>query len=283
MTSPSQAALDLCWAINSPSLVRGADVTSMPLISLESIDQEHLANFLKDQNVVHRVGGYFEQLIHYWLRHVRNVDVVATGLTLKDDKITVGEIDFLYRDESDTLVHTEVAVKYYLCAPGTEPSEFPGPNARDNFEAKSTKLFDKQLAASVGRVDGVGARHGVLKGMIFYHQDEPDVARPARLSDGHLRGAWLRATDINTFAESDHGYAIAGKPYWLAPCADAKLLSGAELIEHLNEHFAGQAHPVMVSKRSKNGADDAHCEVGRLFVVNDSWPNTQTEGSRPQR
>ena len=100
-----QATLDLCWAVNSPSLVNGADVAPTPGIAVDEIDQEHLASFLSEQKPGHQVGRYFEQLIHYWLRHIREVEVVATGLPLKDGKITVGEIDFLFRDEFDTLVH----------------------------------------------------------------------------------------------------------------------------------------------------------------------------------
>lgn len=280
MTSPSQAALDLCWAINSPALISGADVAPTPSISIESIDQEHLADFLSYQDAVHRVGRYFEQLIEYWLRHVRLVEVVATGLQLKEGKITVGEIDFLYRDESDVLVHMEATVKFFLCVPGMQPSEFPGPNARDNFEAKSNKLFDKQLLASIGRIDGVGARHGLVKGMIFYHQNEPEVATPPRLADDHLRGRWLRASEVDALAQSGHSYAMASKPNWLAPAADSTCLTGDDLTAHLTKHFAGPAHPVMLSERNGGEVDDPNAEVARIFVVADSWSGTQTEGSR---
>lgn len=269
MDSARQAALDLCWAVNSPSLVTGADVAATTPITLNSIDHEHLASFLAEQQAVHRVGRYFEQLIHYWLRHVRGVEVVATGLQLKDDKITVGEIDFLFRDESDTLVHCEASVKYFLCAPGEEPSEFPGPNARDNFEAKATKLFDKQLLASVGRIDGVGARHGLVKGMIFYHEAEQPVTPPSRLPDTHLRGRWLRFSELQSLDSPEHHFTTVPKPFWLAPVLDAKPESFNDLHATLTDHFAGDGHPMMVSKRD---ATNPEVELERMFIVSERWP-----------
>ena len=265
---PTQAALDLCWAVNSPSLVDGPNVAPTPPITLDAIDHEHLDAFLQEQQPGHRVGRYFEQLIHYWLRHIRQVEVVATGLQLKDGKITVGEIDFLYRDEFDVLVHCEASVKFFLHAPGTTPSEFPGPNARDNFEAKTTKLFEKQLPASEGRVDGVQTRHGLIKGMIFYRDDEVAATPPARLAKGHLRGSWIRANEKASLLARDQPFSIAPKPLWLAPDERAVLRDADAMITVLTEHFAGPAHPVMLSCRESDGV-----EVDRVFVVPDRWPS----------
>lgn len=269
-----QGARDLCWAINTASLVDGDGVAPTPAISFDAIDQAHLASFLSEQGSVHRVGRYFEQLIHYWLAHVRQVEVVATGLQLKDGKITVGEIDFLYRDEQGALTHCEASVKYFLCAPGTSPSEFPGPNARDNFEAKSTKLFEKQLPASEGRIDGIRSRHGLVKGLIFYRDGEPDVERPVRLAQDHQRGRWLRADELSTLRASEGVFAIATKPHWLAPQVDAELMEPDVMVARLKDHFMGPAHPVMVSERDRFGS-----EVARLCVVPGPWPN---DSGRPR-
>ena len=270
-STPSQAALDLCWTVNSPSLVEGSDVALTPDIAVDAIDQEHLTRFLEVQNPGHRVGRYFEQLIHYWLLHIRNVEVVANGLQLKDGKITVGEIDFLYEDESATLVHCETSVKFFLCAPGTTPSEFPGPNARDNFEAKTTKLFDKQLPASAGRIEGIGSRHGLVKGMIFYSDGQREVAMPERLAEDHLRGTWLRAHETERLQSSDQLFAIAQKPNWLAAAVDDEPVDAETMIGLLREHFLGPAHPVMVSARDHDGT-----EADRMFVVPDHWPGTRS-------
>ena len=256
--------------------MEGINVASTPNIEVDSIDHEHLAAFLEEQSSetgpVHRVGRYFEQLVHYWLQHVRGLEIVATGMQLKDDKITVGEIDFLYRDEQDALVHCEASIKYFLCHPPSEPSCYPGPNARDNYERKVTKLFDKQLLASVGRVDDVEHRLGLVKGMIFYHPNEPEVARPERLPTGHQRGAWHRFSEMNeTMPDPENLFAIVTKPHWLAPVAGADLVDFDTFHRHLDDHFGNVGHPLLVTTRSPA---DPETEVQRHFVVSGEWPNT---------
>lgn len=278
MDTASQAALDLCWAINSPSLIEGSNVAPTPRLDINSIDQDHLEAFLAseaaERGPVHRVGRYFEQLINYWLRHVREVEVVANGLQLKDDKITVGEIDFLHRDESGALVHCEATIKYFLCAPGAEPSEFPGPNARDNYEAKITKLFNQQLPASIGRVPDIDERLALVKGMIFYHPSESEAAVPDRLPVDHQRGGWFRYGESPVEVdgvESTDVFTIVAKPHWLAPGVGAthEPMSLAALEGHLATHFADATHPLMISVRRSS---DVAAETKRLFVVSEAWP-----------
>lgn len=267
---PTQAALDLCWAINSPSLVDGEHVATPHPIAIDSVNEGHLDHFLSTQPESMRVGRYFENLVHYWLAHVRRVEVVETGLQLKDGKITVGEIDFLYRNEQGELVHLETSVKFFLHAPGLTPSEFPGPNARDNFEAKATKLFDKQLPASDGRVDGIDVREGLVKGMIFRPTSTPDIPTPARLAPGHLTGRWLRADALPELEALGDTFSIVDKPNWLAPRSNAHTLTFGELASSLAGHFSKTGHPLMLSVRN---AASPGVESHRCFVVSESWPS----------
>jgi len=265
----SQAVRDLCWVINSPSLIDGPGVARAERLDPDAVDAEALAAFLTEQPPGHRVGRYFEQLLYFWLLHVRKVDVIEHGLQLKDGKITVGEIDFLYRDEADVLIHCEISVKFFLCAPGSSPSSYPGPNARDNFERKVGKLFDKQLPASVGRVEGIGRREAFVKGMIFYRIDGRVAPTPERLAPGHLRGVWCRNTSIDDLADLGDLFAIVNKPQWLAPVGDATVMDADAFRDYVEDHFLGPAHPIMVSVRT---ADSADREVQRVIVVDEQWP-----------
>lgn len=270
----SQAALDLCWAINSPSLVDGVDVASTTTVELDAVDDAHLAHFLSEQSPAYRVGRYFEHLLHYWLLHIRRVEVIATGLQLKDGKVTVGEIDFLYRDEAGSLVHCEASVKFFLHSPGLEPSEYPGPNARDNFERKVTKLFDQQLLASHGRVEGIDRREGFVRGIIFYPPRVEALRPPQRLATGHRRGVWTYASELESLDEVSAGianatYALVDKPNWLAPVLAAPEVSFHELTEWVEDHFASDGHPVMISIRSN---ETPATELQRCFVVGNDWP-----------
>jgi len=128
----SQAVQDLLWVINSPSFVGGPNVASIAPLAAEDIDTTSLDDFLAERGPVHRVGRYFEQLVHYWLCYVRGVELLGAGLQIRDGKRTIGELDFVYRDEHGTVVHCEVSVKFFLHHPRAGTSDFPGPNASRN-------------------------------------------------------------------------------------------------------------------------------------------------------
>lgn len=266
----ARATADLLWAVNTPSLVTGPDVAAPRRIGADQIDGHALARFLAGRPTA-RVGRYFEHLVHFWLRHVREVTMVGVGVQLRDGTRTVGELDFLYRDEFGRLTHCETAVKFFLYHPEHRPSQYPGPNASDSFEAKIAKLFDRQLPASRVHRPDVEVREAMVKGIIFAHidGDEPNDA-PPRLAPNHLRGRWLRHGELDRLPECGaRTGVIAEKPHWLAPATDAEPVRLGDLIASLRDHFrVGAAHPVMLSLRDGDGP-----ERERVFVVADGWPD----------
>jgi len=238
----AQAARDLLWAVNSASFVSGDEVAPNRPLSENDIDAAHLSRFIEDLPG-HRVGRYFERLLHFWLEHIRGVEIVAVGMQLRDGNVTVGELDFLYRDEAGRLVHCEASVKFFLHLEGHKPSAFPGPNATDNYERKISKLFDHQLPRSHGHVDGIDLRHAFVKGIVFYRPGETNIALPDRLPPD--------------------------KPHWLRPLLSERCRSLAEQQEFIAQHFMDPAPPLMLSLRS---AADPQTELRRVFVVDDVWP-----------
>lgn len=269
----SQAVLDLLWVVNTPSFVCGDDVAAPATLSEADIDVKALDTFLETRQV-HRVGRYFENLLHFWFAHVRQLEVVGAGVQLRDGKRTIGELDFLYRDETGTLIHCEAAVKYFLHHVRPDQSHYPGPNASDNFELKTNKLFDRQLPLSRAHYPEVQRREAFVKGMVFYHHGEPPPSElPPRMPTDHLRGSWMHAGELDHLAARP-GLAgvVALKPHWLAAETEAIVTPIPHLVTQLRSHFdSADAHPVMVSVR--RGASAA--EIDRLFVVADSWPATR--------
>lgn len=268
-----QAVQDLMWTVNTPSLVSGPNVASKPPLSADAVDAEALAEFLADRDE-YRVGRYFEHLVHFWLAGVRGVEIEGVGIQLRDGKRTIGELDFVFRDANGDRVHCEAAVKFFLHHPRTDTSHYPGPNASDSFERKTTKLFERQLPASRGHDAPIHRREAFVDGMIFYHPDvDLPTARPERLAPDHLRGRWLRAGELDRLGDVGASGSVVGaqmaKPHWLAPHVDAGVLGLDALCDGLRTHFsAGRGHPVMVSLR--DGASMA--EIERLFIVGDDWP-----------
>jgi len=278
----SQAARDLIWAINSPSLIRSSAEdasTDWPVCEESDFDPATLQAGCDDANQ-YRVGRYFEDLVHFYLESVRRFDIVERGLQIQEGGRTVGEIDFLYRNHDGVLCHCETAVKFFLHTADSNDSSshFIGPNSADNFERKTRRLLDHQLPLSESRFPNVARREAFVKGRIFYHprQDTPTVL-PDLLSKDHLNGSWIRESELDLLGASDaeSRYRVARKPHWLAPdqanASDATLQTVDEIRSLLNNHFLERRTPQLVNVLSE--VDDQWQESDRVFVVSDQWPH----------
>lgn len=268
-TAREQHLADLAWAIESPSFVCGPNSAEPATVDAATIDSEHLAAFIGEPP--RRVGQYFEKLVHYWLEHVRRVEIVGAGVQVLDGKRTIGEIDFLFVDEAGELNHWEIAVKFFLHHPDRDGSHYPGPNARDDFERKATKIFGQQLALTEASHPDVTVRRAFVKGLVFYH---PDVGRPSerpeRMPADHGYGEWIRSDQLDQLTERWAGAsgAILDKPHWLAGPAIGAHLPIEDVRELLDDRFAELARPTMVDLCDANGKP-----LPRLCVVSPTWDN----------
>lgn len=274
MTSPSTSATDqlvadLIWAVSSASLV--VDPLAVPAqpLSASEVDTELLVRTLSAP-LPHRVGRYFEQLVLFWLTHVRRVEIVSTGEQVQVDGRTIGEFDFLFRNEEGALTHCEAAIKFFLHHPREGTSHYPGPNARDNFEAKATKLFDQQLKLSAEHRPEVTAREAFVKGRIFTHLGDPPPDRlPPRLAPDHLGGTWLRADELPLLVQSRPGalVTVTTKPHWLAPVA-APPTPLDELAAILRSDESPGRHTLMATLHNGDLT-----EPEAVCIVPAAWPN----------
>ncbi len=285
MTSTRQFR-DLIWAVNSPSLISNA--VHHGVLDPCDVDTEHLASFLDDFKG-HRVGRYFEQLIFYWLKYIRRVEIIAQSLPIRDGNRTLGEIDLLFRDEQGRLTHWEIALKFYLHFPhpSSIDSHFIGPNAADTFERKMERLFQHQLPRSAATFPDIEIRQAYVKGRIFYHPlAVPSFDLPQHHSPDHLRCHWVRSSQLDLIGPSvGELFRVLHKPFWLSeesarkkvspneliPRSESDLVTWRQLCEHLEEHFAIDGHPVLISKLCSSDLEFA--ELQRIFVVPECWPD----------
>ena len=268
MNTP-QALLDLEWVLTSPSLVDHPLAVGPIEFAPESVDLSQLDAFLAER-AEYRVGRYFEALVHFWLLHVRQVEILGAGIQIIDDqRRTLGELDFVFRDEDGAVNHWEVAVKFFLHYPNDVSSHFPGPASRDNFERKSTQLFDKQLWMSAEHRPDVSVRAGFVRGRVFTRLGAcGPVDLPDRLAPDRLGGLWLRESELHLLdGIGDFTASFVSKPHWFAPVVGAEAVGKGDLASVVAKHFDGPAYPVMLSLR-----DDHDHEIDRCFIVPDAWP-----------
>jgi len=240
-----QAVSDLVWAVSSPSFVSGSGVEGPTALDPDEIDAERLAAFL-DGRSTRRVGHYFEHLLDFWFRHIRQVEVRASGLQVREGKRTIGELDFVYVDEHDRLTHCEASVKFFLHHSRPGESSFPGPNATDNSRGnppgrtRSRNSVRPQWWHTSSRASrSYGSR--LLARLVALAPRTRQLAQPGRRRHDR-RQATLARTGTQRRAFCDR----------------------------LAQHFhGGPGYPLMVSIRDKSTLR----EIERMFVVPDHWPN----------
>lgn len=278
--TPAKLLADLVWVVNSPSLIE-SDAEVTPLAKTE-VELDRLVLFF-DAAVPRRVGLYFERLVLFWLVHVRGVEMVANGMPIREGKITLGELDFLFRDELNRLTHLEVAVKFYLYRAETliEGSHFVGPNLKDTFERKMKRMFEHQLPLSHDHVEGVDVREAMVKGRVFYAtSDCQPIELPTLMSADHLRCRWVRRSDFEAAPRNDAiRYRVVAKPFWLSVEVDAGnesgLLNQREIGAWLGESAKRSERPVLIDQLEES--QGCWSQVERFFVVPNGWPDKPKE------
>lgn len=277
-----QELQDLVWAINSPSLIHHPTnglTPSWTMCDATNVNHEELREWCATRRQ-HRVGLYFEDLVHFYLQCVRGFEIVERGLQIQESGRTVGELDFLYRDHDGVLCHCETAVKFFLHTyeSNHSGSHFIGPNSADNFERKTRRLLEHQLPLSETRFPDVARREAFVKGRIFYHPQQPaPTVLPDLLASDHLKGSWIRESELDLLraAGTETRYRVARKPHWLAPdeaeFVDDSLQTVDEIRNDLRSHFATRRTPQLINVLS--AGKERWQESDRVFVVCDQWPN----------
>jgi hypothetical protein len=280
----------LAWLIDAPDLLdpqapqwRGKIATlagnSGQLIEdwLGALDRAPgLLHAYLDVQPFTRLGRYAEKLMAFYFQH-QGV-LVAHGVQVRAGKNdTIGEFDFLLR-RGDDLLHWEFATKFYLLessGAGQEPDYFVGPNLADTLGAKMHKILDRQLslaqhpAAQRHLPQPVSLAQALVKGWLFYHDQDPTPSRSIGVSENHCRGFWCPLSELHDIAAER--YTILNRLSWLAPAKIAIEQSlDKKTLEHiLSEHFAHDTMPVLVALLIRRGDD--LIETNRGFIVPDDW------------
>lgn len=275
----SDEVRDLLWTLRSPGLLSPEIEQVVPESWAETVfrqNQDFFSSLERDPTslLTHlsrntrggRLGIYFENLVAFLLQYAAKVENLKIGIPVLENKITVGEYDFLFSEpEHNQKMHWEAAVKFYLAY----GERFIGPGGQDRLDLKLRKIFDQQLRLPerAGLKDVVSKVF--LKGRLFYPL-KPDwasareTASPA-LSKTHLRGWWIRQNELETL--SYETLALLPKPRWLSGYneqdARDRQMSRSKFLELCNDHFRKSHDSVAVLAQ----------DFSRGFIVSNQWPH----------
>jgi len=224
------------------------------------------------QNI--RLGHQMEYVFKQLLDYSKDYDVVLHNLPIRQEKITLGEIDFILKEkETQQLIHVELTYKFYIITPEiSEPMHrLMGPNKRDMFFTKMEKIKNEQFTLVHSKegskslynkkIDHTKIEHQCcFKGQLFQPYDTNSIhIRP--LNMGCIVGYWLPFADFNTSEYSNYHFYIPSKAEWvIKPHDQVTWKSHFEILMDINLRLLKESAPMIWMKKSKT-------EFEKLFVV----------------
>ncbi|GAM73164.1 hypothetical protein JCM19241_2619 [Vibrio ishigakensis] len=125
------------WIQNRPNLMCGDE----PIAEQAPFSSEKLSN-THDYQGNSRLGFIYQDIWHRLFEQSGDFDIRESELQLFDEKKTIGELDFILKNQSSgEYEHWEVAIKFYLLKDGL----WYGPNAIDRLDKKFKHMLERQL------------------------------------------------------------------------------------------------------------------------------------------
>lgn len=221
-----------------------------------------------------RLGHQMEYLCKQLLAYDTQYDVVLHNLPVRAGKQTIGEIDFILREQAThALVHVELTYKFYIIDTNiTAPvHQLMGPNRRDMFFTKMEKIKKEQIpllrsAPAVSALEQMGLSTEQIDHQVCY---KAQLFHPYGINKVHIRplnkdcifGFWLKFEDFKRKEFSSYSYYIPFKSQWVvAPHENVSWSSHFEILMDINLRMIQERAP-MVWMRKANGLYE------KLFVV----------------
>ncbi|UJH91562.1 DUF1853 family protein [Antarcticibacterium sp. 1MA-6-2] len=105
-------------------------------------------NDFVDLQLTNVLGKRAETFFEHAVKSSNHYKILASRVQIIEEKITLGELDFLLKDqETNQTIHVELVYKFYIYDPSfpKEMQRWIGPNRRDSLLLKINKLKNHQL------------------------------------------------------------------------------------------------------------------------------------------
>lgn len=174
---------------------------------------------IAELNFDQKLGHLYEDALATVLASSPGIELVERNLQIQETvHLTVGELDFLIRDSDGLLTHLELATKFYLAVQTEHGVAFPGPDSRDNYDRKISRLLSHQLTLTerhktnlppAYRDADIGVNH-LIYGCLFDHINATKLSVAKFSNPACRRGKWLHHAEL-----ADH-FSI-GSQFWVIP------------------------------------------------------------------
>lgn len=281
---------NLQWYLAQTDLIRAEQLGSHTHTVCKAIDPS-LPNYSQDllrqlnESQSHFLGSYVEQLWRHYIDSSPRYRLLAHNLQVFDKSKTLGEFDFIVRDEaSGKTIHQEIAVKFYLALPSPVQTEclWFGPNNIDRLDKKATHLANKQLrlcekARAIEALEKLGisqlTSECILRGRLFFPwatEIREQCKALERATTHVLKDIWMTISELKDHIDSrpkDLKFWLLEKHQWMSLYTHVQEpIPHKELLLALKESVEEQHKGVMLKQEARNPTSQ-----GAIFVVPDHW------------
>jgi hypothetical protein len=237
---PDAIEQELMWLLKGDPLWRSdTSIDCVPLKKICNGSITEIANNLSNEWAWHgapkRLGRRFESLLTALFEHTEQCKLLKHGLVVRDQKQTLGELDYLIQLRSKVL-HLEVAVKFYagIGSPSDRSRQqaWIGPSCQDRLDIKINHLLDHQLQLSQTELGRQALCQNDLPtpdqtlGLIYGYLIQPwnDVNQlPEHTLDSHPafwaphKQALAAMRQLSRPYSTDYGWTRLKRDQWIAP------------------------------------------------------------------
>ncbi|NNJ88906.1 MAG: DUF1853 family protein [Eudoraea sp.] len=226
------------------------------------VDKVHNSNVPANMRLGHKMEHVFKNCLQGQVIY----DLLAHNVTVKRNKRTIGEIDFLLKDKRDgRILHLELTYKFYLIDTtlGKPLYQLIGPNRRDKFHSKLEKLKNtqfqipfleegkEQLALLDVKSEDI-KQEVCFKAQLFTPYDHSEVVYKP-FNKLCISGFWLSFEAFDTIKFQEYEYYVPTKDEWaVSPYNKEFWISHSELLLELKSLLYRKRSPLVWMKKEES-------------------------------
>jgi hypothetical protein len=204
------------------------DLLDVPVFRLPKIlfSEKSISRLVMPERL--RLGNRLEHFFSFVIQESHNYEIIAENIQIFENKITLGELDFLILDKKkNAVIHVELAGKLYLYDPKLdgELERWIGPNRKDSLLKKTATLKNKQFPLlytqqSENILNNFGIKHSTIRQSVSY---KARLFLPYKLKEKvpdfvsieNIKGYYVNIDDFLGDRFKEFNYFIPAKQDWI--------------------------------------------------------------------
>ncbi|WP_120200698.1 DUF1853 family protein [Ichthyenterobacterium magnum] len=208
--------------LNTPLLWETSNVCGLKQLQLPKTNSSGFDGVVNSKL---RLGKLVEQFVFNTLENYNEIELLIKNIQIQQGKLTLGELDCILTYNGEP-IHLEIVYKFYLYDASvgtTELEHWIGPNRKDSFIQKLTKLKEKQLPLLYSKaceavLGKLKLNHREIKQYVFFKAQlfvplELKNESFKNINNDCIKGVYINYNQLNQF--SNCKFYIPTKINWL--------------------------------------------------------------------